>query len=656
LNCIAFSRGEVLDDDINYAFSKQYDKASSENGGYEEENGRNLKKVNLIDEREKDRKLLRGDSSVQRSNSDEQKAAKDSAWSSNAAQRQAQEGQYGFADRRVDQAGERSDDRAVDYNAKDSRYLEQETGRDEAIRLAKDLAQQAAGYNNEAAAQADANRNVADKKYYGGREVGADPTLAGAHQGYGPEDAAAAAYAVGADQAKKEGSGGAVQTGFDENAAQTERGNELAAARALSSAEAVNDYQRNKDKLAYDQVRGLQDRTTGQWNQNLQDAASQGFSGNNAEAAKSAAEWDEASAAATSNSNLAAKERNENEALRDRNYFRELQNDDSETFTRRKQFYHNKKEGGNNDENLVYNRQKNARNFGAADEADLSKQNTFENFHQEGKVATQARNFEDLVDRRSSLQHQKENQQSDGKGFENRHTKDEAQAFAAANGLEKGLAKSASDDSASIAFNRRQQLQDEDNQERRTGQDNQQHQKAVAADIEYVKPTNGNPLGAISASDYIGQDVLRGEEKKGPKDYNLPDVIVDIKPIAPPAKVEQPIRPNPLPPLPEVTQVKAYSPPKYNKLEANYDTGNAQANNFERPTFSRLDSLDLFRGPKGATFEPKQQETPKSRFNLNSLNNFNVQTGPATSQFGRSLLNSGNFNRLVREQPFGRRR
>lgn len=647
----AFDRGEVLDDNINYVFNKKFDKASSENGGYEEENGRNLRKLDLIDEREKDRKLLRGDSAVSRSQSDEQKAIKDSEWKSNAAQKQAQEGKYGFADRRVDQAGERSDDRAMDYDRKDSRYLEQESGRDEAVRLAKDLAEQAAGYNNEAAATADANRNVADKKYYGGKEIGADPTRAG-QDGYGPDGAAQAAAAVSGDKAKHEGSGGAIKSGFDENAAQHERGNELAAAKALSSAEAINDYRRNKDKLAYDQVRGLQDRTQGQFKQGLQDAASQGFSGNNAEAAKSAAELDREAAAAQSASNLDAKEKNENEALRDRNYYRKIQNDENETFTRRKQFYHNKKEGGNNDENLKYNRKKNARTFGAADEADLSKRNQFQNLHQDGKVASQARNFEDLVDRRSSLQNENQVSQGAAKGFDNREAKDTAEAQATANGYDKALAKASQDDSQSTSFNRRQSLEDQDDLERRAGQDSSQSAKNVAADIEYVRPTNGNPLGDVSSRDFISNDLLRGQTAaKSPKDYTLPDVVVDIQPIAPPPKIEQPKPQRPLPPLPEVQQVKTYQPPKYNKQDVNYDTGRpSNRGNFNRPRFNRIDTLSLFRGPRKSTFNPKQQATPKSRFTLQRLGS----QAPATSSFGRNLFGRGNkFTRVVRG-AFGR--
>ncbi|KAK7491138.1 hypothetical protein BaRGS_00017575 [Batillaria attramentaria] len=623
----AFDRGEALDDNINYVFNKKFDKASSENGGYEEENGRNLRRLDLLDEREKDRKLLRGDSEVSRSQNDEQKALKDTEWKSNAAQKQAQEGKYGFADRRVDQAGERSDDRTLDFDRKDSRYLENETGRDEAVRLAKDLAEQANGYNNQAAAQADANRKVADKKYYGGQEVGKDPNLAG-HTGYDGGVAAAAAV-VNGDKAKKEGSGGAIRSGFDENAAQLESGNELARANAVSAAQAVNDYQRNRDKLAFDQVRGLQDRTQGQFKQGLQDAASQGFSGNSAEAAKSAAQWDREAAAAQSASDLDAKERNENEALRDRNYYRKLQNDENETFSRRKQFFHNKKDSGSNDENLKYNRKKNARNFGATDEADLAKRNNFRVTHQDGKVANQARNFEDLIDRRASAQDERNIQQEKTEGFENRDANDQARAQAASSGYDRGLSKATSDDSQSQGFNRKQWAKDENDLDRDAGTAQSQGSKAVRADIEYVRPTNGNPLGQISARDLVGQDLLRGQKKKEVKDYKLPDVVVDIKPIDPPPKVEPPKQEPPPPPLPPIVPVKTFVQPKYNKQEVDYNTGRAgNVGSFNRPSFRRIDTLSLFRGPRKNTFQPKQVvASPKSRFNLGAL------SAPATSSF-----------------------
>ncbi|KAL8558913.1 hypothetical protein ACOMHN_028225 [Nucella lapillus] len=640
----AFKKVNEIDDDINYAFSKKYDKASSENGGSEEENSRNFKKLDLVDEREKDLKRLRGDSELSRKQSDLQKAEKNQASQSNAKQNQAQDGKYGFQDKRVDQAGERSDDRAVDYDKTDSKYSEQESGKEEAVRLAKELAQQHAGYNNQAKTNAGASRNINDKKVYGGSELGAN-SVGAAQDGYGPENAAQAGSALSGNKARQESSGGAIQSGFGENASQHERANEQASAKAQSSAQAVNDYQRNKDKVAYNQRTGLQDRSTGQFKQGLKDSTAQGFSGNSAEAAKSAASSDKNNAASQSASNLEAKEKNDKEALRDRQYFRKIQKDDSETFSHRKQFYHNKKEGGNNDEKLKYNRKKNERNLGAADEAELAKQNNFRNLHEDGKVSSQVRDFEDLVDRSNRQQQARQNRQGAARSFLTKDSQQAAQAQAAANAAEKSLSKSSKDDSQSSAFNRQQGLQDQSDNQQRAKQSSSDKAHDVALDVEYLRPSNTAPLGDLRAKNFIDPDLLRAQTRdKGPKEHNIPDTVINIQPLPAPPKVEAPRQPQPVPPLPEVQQVKSYHPPKHGKAEVSYDTrrGSNLGAFSSQPRFSRINPTSFFSGPRRSSLNSQhQQSQPQSRFSFQRLG-----ARPSGSRFGTSLF--GN--------TFGRRR
>ena len=637
-----YDKGDFLDDAINYAFSKKFDKSSSENGGFEEENSRKRKDLKLIDEREKDRKLISNDEKIQRSHSDGQKAAKDSAWKSNAAQRQGQQSAYGSSDQRKDQAGERSDDRTLDFDRKDSKYVETEKGRDEAVRKAQDVANQVAGYSNEADADALSNRKVNDKKYYGGKEVGRDPAYAGHEGGYGPDNAVEAVNAVSADKQKLEGSGGIIYSGFDENARQSEKGKELSAANARSSAEAINDYQRNKDKLAFDQVRGLHDQTQGQFKQGLQDASSKGYSGNNAEAAKSAAEWDQTAAAAQSRSDLDAKEKKENEALRERSYSRKIKNDDNETFLRRKQFYHNKKEGGNNDEKLKYNRKKNARNFGAADEADLSKQNAFENLHQDGKVSSQTRDFEDSIDRRVRNQQENEVRQGEQKGFEDRNSRDQAEGHAESQNFVRQLAKSNKDENLSSLFNRRQSLHDEDDSSQTQQENNQADGKESSAKVQHARSSNSNPLGEVRAKTFIDHNLLQPDAaQKGIKEHNLPNVVVKLEPIPEVSKIRHPIRSRPIPPLPEIRQVKSFSPPKHSKQNIDYNTGRATRRGFQAPNFSGIGRLPFFQGQRKNTFSPNRKKSPGSRFNFRRIGR-----PRAATTFGASNL-------LTRGATFG---
>merc|ERR1719361_1240435 len=337
-----------LNDNINYRFNKQFNKQSSENGGFEDENGRQFTKVDLIDEREKDQVLNRADNAVQRRQNDKQQAIKETDWRAKANQAKANAGQYGFGDRRLEAAGERSDERAIDYNRKDNQFRENEVGVDSATRLAKDLAEQAAGYRNEAGANADATRAVTDGKSY------ASTKTAPAGAGVGYAHGAAGVAGAGGDTSRRELTGGEIDSGFAENADQRERGEELARATALSAADARNEYQRLKDRVVYDEVKGLKDRAEGAFRQGLSDSANQGFSSNAAEAAKHAQESDRNFAGAASSSQFAANQKALNEALRDRDYFLKKQNDENETYTRRKQFFHNKKEGGSNDEALQY--------------------------------------------------------------------------------------------------------------------------------------------------------------------------------------------------------------------------------------------------------------------------------------------------------------
>ncbi|XP_005107921.1 uncharacterized protein LOC101861538 [Aplysia californica] len=561
----AFDRGNNLEDNINYRFNKRFNKQSSENGGFEDENGRRFSKLDLIDEREKDEALRRKDNAVSRRQNDQQQAIKEADWRANANQAKAKAGQYGFGDRRLEAAGERSDDRAIDYNRKDNQFRENEEGIDSAIRLAKDLAEQAAGYRNEAGANADSARNVKDAKFYGGEQTGPGGVRVGPDGAYG--------VGSGGPKSRNEGSGGRIKSGFAENADQRERGEELARATALSAADARNEYQRLKDRVVYDEVKGLKDRASGAFRQGLSDTANQGFSRNAAEAAKHAAESDKSFAGAASASEFAAKQKAVNEALRDRDYFLKKRNDENETFTRRKQFFHNKKEGGANDEELKYNRNKKAREFGAAEEADLAKKNQFAKSNHDAKVAANERNFEDSVSRRAQLQNEQEDKVKEANGFGNRVEQEAARAGSNGNAYERRNNHQTADDSRSEEFQRKQALWDGAQARLINDKDAGQHARNTQAEVATHTTGGSGPFGNINSREIVGQDVFApGGITKQKTAKRIPDINVDIGPITQPIKIEPPKRRIQIPNLPAVQPVKAYQPPKYNKKEVDYST------------------------------------------------------------------------------------
>ncbi|RUS83008.1 hypothetical protein EGW08_009245 [Elysia chlorotica] len=626
----AFDRGSNLEDNINYKFNKKFNKQSSESGGFEDENGRKFSKLDLIDEREKDEAVKKIDNAVSRRQNDQQQAIKESDWRAAANQVQAQGGQFGFGDRRLEAAGERSDDRAIDYNRKDNKFRENESGIDSAIRLAKDLAEQAAGYRNEAGANADSSRIVKDKKYYGGEETGK-----GAQAGY----ANSAGPGARGPQARNEGSGGRINSGFAENADQKERGEELARATALSAADARNEYERLKDRVVYDEVRGLKDRAQGAFRQGLSDTANQGFSKNAAEAAKHSSEKDKSFAGAASASDFAAKQKELQEALRDRDYFLKKQNDETETFTRRKQFFHNKNEGGNNDEQLKYNRNKKAREFGAAEEADLAKQNQFARSHKDAKIAANERHFEDSNSRRAQLQHAQDDRVYSSDGQSEHEEAEAAKAGANANSNESRKAKENSDDSRSEEYQNKAAIWDNAQVQQSQDQSADRHAKDVKANLELATSGGTGPFGAVSARSIVGANILTPEPVNKRKEGRvIPDINIDIQAPRQQIKVEPPKKRIQIDPLPPIEPVKTYAPPKYNKKEVDYSThlgAPSRSRNVDRGplysggNFQRINT-SLFSRPTGAF----------SRLNTNILGGGSRQ---ATSAFKKPGLTFGRF-------------
>lgn len=607
----------------------------------------------MIDEREKDQAIKRKDNAVSRHQNDQQQSIKEQDWRANSNQGQSQAGQYGFADRRLEAAGERSDDRAIDYNAKNNRFRENEQGVDAAVRLAKDLAEQAAGYRNEAAANADALRNVNDKKYYGGQETA---NKAGVNHGYaegvaGPRE----------PRARNEGSGGKITSGFNENADQKEKGEELSRASALSAADARNEYNRLKDRLVFDEVKGLKDRAQGAFKQGLADSKNQGFNHNAAEAAKHASEKDKNYAGATSASDFAAKHKALNEALRDRDYFMKKQNDEDETFSRRKQFFHNKREGGTNDEELKYDRNKKAREFGAAEEADLAKHNQFAKAHEDAKIATNERKFEDSNAKRAQLHHAQDDRVQTADGFGDRFDEEGARAGSNAHSANSWQGKENSDENKSAQHQKKKALWDNAEAKQSKDQEGIQYANTIQADVDSLSTGGNGPFGSISSRSFVAPIILnQAPIAKKSKEKKIPDIEIDIRPVRHQFKSEPPKRKIAIPELPAIQPVKGYSPPKYNKKEVDYST------HLQRPIYSR----DSGRRDRGSLFQNGFQRIGSnlfnrpngsfSRLNSNLLGRATGSRGQATSAFKKPNLGFrtrssgiGSLNRQPTHLRFG---
>ncbi|XP_025088360.1 LOW QUALITY PROTEIN: uncharacterized protein LOC112560630 [Pomacea canaliculata] len=432
-----FNTGDKLQENINGAYKKKYDTSSSENGGYETEDARVNRRTDTVKTKEKDYILDRKDASASHAQKSEEQAAKEAVSKSDAAQKQAQDGKYGFNDRSLDQAGKTSDGRLIDYARKDSRYLDEEAGKDQAVRLAKDIAEHAAGYEKDAAVSADANRNAADNKFYGG-------------------GAGVGSYSAWPGEA----AGGVYGSGFKENAAQHQKAGEQALDKALSSSDALNEYNRNKAKQDYNEIKGLKDYNEGGFAQDVKDASGNGYAGKNAEAVKHVYDLDQKNQAAKSASAVADSQKSNSEYLKDRELDSLKESVDSETVTQKKNFYNNKKEAGNTDEILKFDHVKNAAQFGNAQDGSTASQNKYDYLKDDSKAAAKSLKLDDYADSRNSGQKENAAKTLYANGFEQQKAQDSARALSASDGSDKAAYQAYKDDSQSGSYGKYQNLND----------------------------------------------------------------------------------------------------------------------------------------------------------------------------------------------------
>ncbi|XP_067660488.1 keratin, type II cytoskeletal 2 epidermal-like [Haliotis asinina] len=412
----AYNRGKVFNDNISYGFDKKFDQDLSERGGFEEENGHNAHKLDEYRDKQKARKLLRGDHSAANARQDAQHALKESKYSQNAAQKQAANGKYGNSDKKLDKAGASQDAQAVQYDRKDSKFHAEDAGRQQAVKKANDFANKDNAFGRRAAASQAGAQGHADKKYYAGHGNNGHHGGITGGTGYGNTGVHGSTSGTGTHG---EGSGGNTNHKYGANAKQVDQGREHLAQAAGATDAALKEYKQASNKGQFAQLKSLHDQRNGKFAQGVHDAQNNGFNAKNSQAAKTASGDDKKYADAAAQSNAKAAKHDLDEAAFDKENFKRNQQDRNENFKKLKRFYHDKKSGGNNLERLSYNRKRVENEFGETQAAQKEHQNQYDKAHKSAKhnQAQRKDNFQDAKKASNGFSLHKANRLSHGNSY-----------------------------------------------------------------------------------------------------------------------------------------------------------------------------------------------------------------------------------------------
>ncbi|XP_041357649.1 LOW QUALITY PROTEIN: keratin, type I cytoskeletal 9-like [Gigantopelta aegis] len=434
----AYNRGKVFNDKIDYAFNKKFDQNLSERGGFEEENGHNAHKLDEYRDKQKARKVLRGDHTAANSRNDAQRALKESNYRQNAAQKHVQAGSYGKSDKNLDKAGATQDAQSVQFDRKDSKYASEDKGKQQAISKKNHFANKDAVAARQAAASHAGDQLHADKKYYGGH---GDPNSQnsgtvgygnnGGHGGAGTGGGAGAGRRGSGSHG--EGSGGLSNHKYGENAQQLDNSKVHAAEKAGAVNARLQDYLKSRNKIDFAQIKSLRDHRNGKFAQGVHSAENKGFNSKQGQAAKTASGGDKKLADAAAHSQAKAAKHDFDEAAFDKENFRKRLQDSNENFRKRKQFYHDKKSGGNNVEKLLYNRKRVENEFGQTQAAEKQHQNQFQKAHASLKhnQASRKDGFDDVKKTSNGYQVNNQNKQAAGKSHKAAANAAKAQSYGA---------------------------------------------------------------------------------------------------------------------------------------------------------------------------------------------------------------------------------
>lgn len=421
----AFATVNLGVDNAGYKFKKNFATNQNEKGGFKDAVEQINENMDVYEEKQRDNRFSKGQLDAFRRSNANDAFNKQSDWFSNAAQRQNINNQYGAADRLKNAAEQQAIDRNTLVDSKNDQFWHRDNAQDQAVRRANDEATKRAENEKKAIAEASGKKGVEDKKYYGGTTYGngqAGPNSAlgtagsggYANTGSGTGGSQGPVYNggvvtggnvagnSGTGKGTEEGSGGDYQNRYWEQARQGDKANQNQASNAQSDAAAYNNYNRGRGIDGSVSINGQRE---GQWAKDqagLRDANSQGYNGANADVAKNAELGDNAKEARVSNSNLDSANKHLQAQELDRINWKRNQVDNSQRIRKQKKFYHDKNEGGFNDEALNYNRNKGNQDWGEEQQAQKEARIRYNNAADNAKVNTQARSYNNLDARRIS--------------------------------------------------------------------------------------------------------------------------------------------------------------------------------------------------------------------------------------------------------------
>lgn len=372
------------------------------------------------------------------------KRASNNEWLQNALQKQGQKNQYGAADKLQDAATKKAEDFKTFFDKRDDRIWNGARSSDKAYRGASDNAAKNGLYNKDAIARASGHKGTADNKYYGGADKGSgggyggvygggnpysrggsvggygsnrgsplayntagvedtDPKVAYAHQGAGSGAIAGVAGPGGPNvRGRLEKSGGEALNAYQEKAIQGDLANHVSNNGAESRANAKNQYLRNTGLEDAIQANAAKQGKWANQREGFRDDRQQGFNNDNANAARAGESIDNAMSDAVKVSSLDSAERGIDQAKLDRINLKKNQVESKQNVRSKKQFYHDKNQGGFNNEGLNYNRNRGNNDFGAQEAAEKEAKTKFSNLHKDSKNSRGQRRFDDVDSRKTS--------------------------------------------------------------------------------------------------------------------------------------------------------------------------------------------------------------------------------------------------------------
>ncbi|KAL8558914.1 hypothetical protein ACOMHN_028226 [Nucella lapillus] len=424
---------------IDYGFNKNFKNNVNERGGSKDSVGQDNTHSDVYEENQKDSRISKGFRDGFRKYNGNSALRKESDWLSNAAQAQKLNNRYGAADRLKNSANQNNADFNALFDRRNDVFWHRDAARDQSLRQANDEARKLADQKKSAVAQASGKKGVVDSKVYFGGSGGqgggygqgsgagvntfpiAGHSRAGTHAGTagnpygnpgsGPVGSGGvvrtgdiAGRTLGSPvKSQQEGSGGSYLNQYGENARQADNGGQKESSQAQSDAKALNDYSKGRGVDDSVELRGARQGKWAKDRSGLRDALAQGFNGAAADASKKADLSDRDLDHRQSSSVLDSADKSLQDQRLDRINYKKNQVDTNQKVHKQKKFYHDKKEDGQNDEALNYNRKEGNHRTGEKQRAHKDARTSYNNAADDAKVNQQGRSYSNLDGRQVSL-------------------------------------------------------------------------------------------------------------------------------------------------------------------------------------------------------------------------------------------------------------